>query len=202
MVESIQVGHVVPDFDLETFDASSKGFGKFSLAEQRKNKRWTVLFFYPADFTFVCATEFSALADAHAKFKEMNCDIVTVSTDTKFTHLAWHEHEGELKNVRYTMAADPTAKAARMFGVYLEEAGVALRGTFVISPDGKLMNAEINALNLGRNVDELHRKVSANLYLEKVPAEACPAQWKAKGDQTLKPGPEMVGKVHQALGKK
>jgi len=107
--------------------------------------------------------------------------------------------EKELGAVNYTMGADPTGALSRQYGVYLEDAGVPLRGTFIIAPDGTLMNSEVNFLNMGRNVDELMRKFKANLYLSKKPAEGCPAQWKEDGDVTLKPSEKMVGKVHEAL---
>ena len=113
-------------------------------------------------------------------------------------HLAWQEHEGELADVKYPMGADPNGHVAKMFGIYLD-AGLALRGTYIIAPDGTLMNAECNFLNMGRNIDELLRKLKANLYLAKKPAEGCPSKWKDEGDATLTPGPEMVGKVHEAL---
>jgi len=129
----------------------------------------------------------------------MGCDIVTVSCDTKFVHLAWHTVEKELAPVKYQMGSDPTGELARMFGVYLSDAGLALRGTFLIAPDGTLMNTEINFLNMGRNIDELMRKVKANIYLSKKTTEGCPAQWKDEGDVTLKPSARMVGKVHEAL---
>ncbi len=97
------------------------------------------------------------------------------------------------------MGADPTGELARRFGVYIEDAGVALRGTYIINPEGKLMSAEVNFLNLGRNIDELYRRFKANIYLSKNPKEACPSKWKDDGDQTLTPGPDMVGRVNEAL---
>lgn len=124
---------------------------------------------------------------------------MTVSTDTQFVHLAWQRHEGELKGVKYPMGADPTGKLGRMFGVYDEGSGLTLRGTFIISPTGVLMNSEINFYNMGRNIDELMRKLKANIYLGKKPNEGCPSKWKDDGDATLTPGPEMVGRVHEAL---
>ena len=129
----------------------------------------------------------------------MGCDIVTVSADTQFVHLAWQRSEKELAHVKYTMAADPTGKVARMFGVYDENTGLALRGTFIINPDGVLLNAETNFYNLGRNIDEMMRKFKANLYMAKKPTEVCPSKWKDEGDATLTPSAEMVGKVHEAL---
>jgi peroxiredoxin (alkyl hydroperoxide reductase subunit C) len=129
----------------------------------------------------------------------MGAEIVTVSCDTQFVHLAWQRHEKELKNVKYPMAADPTGNVARMFGVYDEAMGLALRGTFVIAPDGTLLNSEVNFYNMGRNIDELMRKFKANLYLGRKKDEACPSKWKDEGDKTLKPSAKMVGRVHEAL---
>ena len=132
----------------------------------------------------------------------MGCDIVTVSTDTQFVHLAWQRSEKELANVRYSMAADRTGRITRMFGVYDESTGHALRGTFILNPEGRLFNSEVNFYNLGRNVDELMRKFKASLYLAKKTNEACPSKWKDEGDKTLTPGARMVGKVHEALHSK
>ena len=129
----------------------------------------------------------------------MGAEIITVSTDTKFVHLAWQKSEKELEKVRYPMGADPTAKLSRMFGVYDENTGLALRGTFVISPDGSLLNSEVNFYNMGRNIDELMRKFKANMYLSKKTNEACPSKWKDEGDKTLAPSAKMVGRVHEAL---
>jgi peroxiredoxin (alkyl hydroperoxide reductase subunit C) len=130
----------------------------------------------------------------------MGADLVTVSTDTQFVHLAWKKSEKELQNVRYLMGADPTGKLSRLFGVYDEGTGLALRGTFVINPEGKLLNAEVNFYNMGRNIDELMRKFKANLYMARKTNEVCPSKWKDEGDRTLvNPGPKMVGKVHEAL---
>ena len=127
---------------------------------------------------------------------------MTVSADTKFVHLAWHRDEKSLKDVKYSMASDPTGRVARMFGVHDASSGLALRGTMVTSPDGTLFNSEVNFYNLGRNIEELLRKVKANLYLAKKPTEGCPSKWKDEGDKTLvNPGAEMVGKVHEALNR-
>lgn len=129
----------------------------------------------------------------------MGCDIVTVSTDTVYSHLAWHRAEKELAQAKYLMAADPTGNVSRMFGVYDENTGLALRGTFLINPEGVLQNSEVNYYNLGRNVDELMRKFKANLYMAKKPNEVCPSKWKDEGDKTLTPSAKLVGKVHEAL---
>jgi peroxiredoxin (alkyl hydroperoxide reductase subunit C) len=129
----------------------------------------------------------------------MGAELITVSTDTEFVHLAWKRDEKELADVRYLMGADPTGKLARLFGVYDSDSGLALRGTFVISPDGVLFNSEVNFYNMGRNIDELMRKFKANLYLARKADEGCPSKWKDDGDKTLRPGPDMVGRVHEAL---
>ena len=129
----------------------------------------------------------------------MGAELATVSTDTQFVHLAWKREEKELANVEFQMGADPTGNLGRRFGVLDEGSGLTLRGTFIISPDGTLMNSEVNFYNMGRNIDELLRKFKANLYLTKKADEGCPSKWKDEGDATLKPGPEMVGRVHEAL---
>jgi alkyl hydroperoxide reductase subunit AhpC len=129
----------------------------------------------------------------------MGCDIVTVSTDTEYVHKAWQENEKALAQVRYPMGADPSGRLARLFGVYDEDTGLALRGTFIINPEGVLLNAETNYYNLGRNVDELLRKFKANLYMARKTSEVCPSKWKDEGDRTLTPSANMVGRVHEAL---
>lgn len=199
MSEVVKLGQKVPEFELTTYDPSTTAFGDFRLADQISKKRWTILFFYPADFSFVCATEFAALAEQNDQFVKAGCDIVTVSTDTHYVHLAWRNSEKSLSEVRYPMAADPTGKVSRLFGVYDEATGLALRGTFIISPEGVLVNSEVNFYNLGRNINELMRKFKASLYMSQNPAEVCPSKWQDEGDKTLVPSEQLVGKVHEAL---
>ncbi len=194
----LSVGMDVPDFTMETYEPADGAFGKFALAEQRSAGQWTVLVFYPADFTFVCPTELADLAANQAAIEALGVKIVAVSSDTKFAHLAWRNSEKLLESVKYTMAADPTGRVSRMFGVYDELSGLALRGTFLISPAGKLVSSEVNFYNVGRDMGELLRKLKANTYLEKNPGEACPAKWQP-GQKTLKPSEKMVGKVFEAL---
>ena len=122
-----------------------------------------------------------------------------MSTDTKFVHLAWQRDEKMLAKVKYTMGSDPTGKLSRLFGVYDEQMGVALRGTFIINPEGKLLNSEVNYFNLGRNIDELLRKVTANIYLGAHGDQACPVGWEKSGDKTLRPSAGLVGKVYEAM---
>ncbi|RMA97026.1 peroxiredoxin [Hydrogenothermus marinus] len=196
--EVILVGQEVPDFEMETYEPETGKFGTFSLKQAKEEGKWTILFFYPADFTFVCPTELADLANVYPKLKELGAEVVSVSTDTKFVHLAWHRDEKLLENVKFPMGADPTGKVSRMFGVYDCETGLALRGTFIISPEGKLVSSEVNFYNVGRNADELLRKMEANAYLIGHPEEACPAKWEP-GKKTLKPSEEIVGKVYEAL---
>ncbi len=120
---------------------------------------------------------------------------MTVSLDTQFVHLAWKRHEKDLAKVTYPMGSDARGVVAKMFGVYDDDTGLALRGTFIIDPDGKLLNSEVNMYNLGRNIDELMRKFKANLYMSKKTNEVCPSKWKEEGDRTLVPGPDLVGNV-------
>ncbi len=129
----------------------------------------------------------------------MGAEVITVSTDTKFVHLAWHREEKMLEKVKYPMGSDTTGRVSRMFGVYDKNTGLALRGTFIISPEGKLLNSEVNFYNMGRNIEELMRKFKANLHLAKHTKEGCPAKWKEEGDKTLKPSAKMVGRVYDAL---
>ncbi len=131
----------------------------------------------------------------------MGATLITVSTDTEFVHLAWKRDEKELANVKFLMGADPTGRLSRLFGVWDPSSGLALRGTFIIDPEGTVFNSEVNFYNMGRNIDELMRKFKANLYLKKKADEGCPSKWQDEGDATLRPGPEMVGRVHEALEK-
>jgi peroxiredoxin (alkyl hydroperoxide reductase subunit C) len=195
---SVSVGAAVPDFVMDVFDPVNRAFGKVSLAELKKQEKWTVLVFYPADFTFVCPTELADLAEKHAALKQLGAEVISVSTDTQFAHLAWRDSEKLLAKVEYLMGADPTGKVSRLFGVYDEASGLALRGTFLINPQGKLVTSEVNFYNVGRDAAELLRKLEANVYLLAHPDEACPAKWH-QGSKTLKPDEKMVGKVFEAL---
>ena len=194
----LQVGQNVPDFTMETYEPTDYGFGTVSLDQLKKAGKWTVLVFYPADFTFVCSTELGDLADEYDNIKAAGGEVITVSTDTVYTHLAWKRDEKFLENAKYPMAADPTGTVSKLFGVYDYGTGLALRGTFIISPEGKLVASEVNFYNVGRSAKELLRKLKASVYVAAHPAEACPARWEA-GDKTLTPGPKLVGHVYEAL---
>jgi NADH-dependent peroxiredoxin subunit C len=199
-MDVLRLGDEVPNFTLETFDPAAGDFGEFSLEKTKAAKRWTILMFYPGDFTFVCTTEFAALAEKYDTLKKLGADVITVSTDSKHVHLAWHQNEAGLKKVRYPMAADRTTEVSRLFGVWDEASGDALRGTFIINPAGKLLAAEVNYFNVGRNMDELLRRFKAFLHVAKYGDEVCPAQWHDEGDATLIPGAKLVGNVYKDDG--
>jgi alkyl hydroperoxide reductase subunit AhpC len=200
MSEGVRIGQPVPDFKMETYDPQEKSFGEVSLADIKKSGKWTVLVFYPADYTFVCPTELADVARHQAELAQAGAFVVGVSRDTKFVHLAWLREEKLLQDVRYVMASDTTGAVSRLFGVLDEASGLSLRGTFIISPDGRLVGSEVNFFNVGRSAEELVRKVKANVYLAKHPDEACPANW-SQGAKTLKPGKDLVGRVGEALAR-
>ncbi len=200
MSNPLVVGQIVPNFEIEVFDPSRQDFGKISLDELKRQNKWTVLVFYPADYTFVCPTELADVAQKQDDLNKAGAEVISVSTDTKFVHLAWHREEKLMGAVKYLMGADPTGRLSRLFGVYDESTGLSLRGTFIIGPDGKLACAEVNFYNVGRSAAELLRKVQATTYLAQHPDEACPANWSV-GQKTLKPGAGLVGRVAEAVGR-
>ena len=156
--------------------------------------KWSVFFFYPADFTFVCPTELEDLQNKYADFKAAGCEVYSVSTDTHFVHKAWHDASESIRKIRFPMLADPTGALCRAFGVMIEEDGMAYRGTFLVNPEGRIKLAEIQDNNIGRNADELLRKVEAAQFVATHDGEVCPAKWK-KGAVTLKPSIDLVGKI-------
>ena len=156
--------------------------------------QWSVVFFYPADFTFVCPTELGDLADRYDEFKKLGVEIYSVSTDTHFTHKAWHDTSETVGKIGYPMVGDPTGTMTRNFGVMIESEGLAERGTFVIDPEGKIQIIEVNAGGIGRDAGELLRKVKAAQYVASHPGEVCPAKWK-EGEATLAPSLDLVGKI-------
>jgi peroxiredoxin (alkyl hydroperoxide reductase subunit C) len=156
--------------------------------------KWAVFFFYPADFTFVCPTELGDLADSYDEFKKLDVEIYSVSTDTHFTHKAWHDNSATIRKIKYVMVGDPTGAISRNFGVLNEETGLAERGTFVVDPSGKIQIIETNAGNIGRDAGELLRKIKAAQYVAAHPTEVCPARWQ-EGAATLTPSLDLVGKI-------
>ena len=156
--------------------------------------QWSVFVFYPADFTFVCPTELGDLADLYPEFQKIGVEIYSVSTDTHFTHKAWHDTSDTIKKIQYPMLGDPTHALSRAFGVLIEEEGLALRGTFIVNPDGVIKAAEINDNSIGRDARELLRKVQAAQYVAANPGQVCPAKW-TPGAKTLAPSLDLVGKI-------
>jgi peroxiredoxin (alkyl hydroperoxide reductase subunit C) len=180
----------VPDFTVQAFHN-----GEFTTVSRDDLKgKWSIFFFYPADFTFVCPTELGDMADHYATFQEMGVEVLSVSTDTHFTHKAWHDHSETVGKITYPMLADPTGALSRAFGVYIEEEGLAYRGTFVVNPEGEIKVAEIHDNGIGRNASELLRKVQAAQFIAEHPDEVCPAKW-TPGEKTLTPGLDLVGKI-------
>jgi peroxiredoxin (alkyl hydroperoxide reductase subunit C) len=180
----------MPDFKVQAYQ--NDGFK--TITNDDVKGKWAIFFFYPADFTFVCPTELADMADKYAKFQEMGVEIYSVSCDSHFVHKAWHDASDSIKKIQYPMLGDPTGVLSRAFGVYIEEAGMAYRGTFVVNPEGQIKLAEIHDNGIGRNADELLRKVEAAQFVAAHPNEVCPAKWK-KGDATLKPSIDLVGKL-------
>jgi peroxiredoxin (alkyl hydroperoxide reductase subunit C) len=180
---------------IKPFKATAFHNGKFvELSDEMLKGKWSVFVFYPADFTFVCPTELEDLANLYGDFQKLGVEIYGVSTDTHFAHKAWHDTSEAIKKVRYPLVGDPTAKLARNFDVLIEEEGLALRGTFVIDPSGKIKVCEIHDNGIGRDAKELLRKVKAAQYVATHPGEVCPAKWQ-EGEKTLRPSLELVGKI-------
>jgi peroxiredoxin (alkyl hydroperoxide reductase subunit C) len=188
-MESI-INSKLPEFKVQAYH---NGAFKTVSSEDVKGK-WAIFFFYPADFTFVCPTELVDLAGKYDQLQSMGVEVYSVSTDTHFVHKAWHDASDSIRKVNYPMLADPTGVLTRGFGVMIEEDGVAYRGTFLVNPEGLVKLAEINDNNIGRNADELVRKVEAAQFVATHKDEVCPAKWK-KGDETLKPSIDLVGKI-------
>ena len=186
----VRIGQTIPDFEVDAYHEGETK--KIKLSDYRG--KWLVLVFYPADFTFVCPTELEDAAEKHGAFQEANAEILSVSTDTVFVHKAWHDTSDAIGKVKYPMVADPTGELCRAFGTYIEGEGLALRGSFVIDPDGVLKTIEIHDNSIGRSADELLRKLNAASFVREHGDQVCPANWKPGAD-TLKPGLDLVGKI-------
>jgi peroxiredoxin (alkyl hydroperoxide reductase subunit C) len=180
---------------IKPFKATAFLNGKFiPVSDADLKGKWSIVFFYPADFTFVCPTELGDLADVYPEFQKLGVECYSVSTDTHFTHKAWHDTSDTIRKITYPMIGDPTGAITRNFDVMIEEEGLALRGTFVINPEGVIKVAEIHDLGIGRDAKELLRKVQAAQYVASHPGEVCPAKW-TPGDATLTPSLDLVGKI-------
>lgn len=184
------IGKKVCNCELECFHENQ--IKKIKLSDYKG--KWTVLFFYPADFTFVCPTELEELADMYEEFKNINTEIISVSTDTVFVHKAWYDNSPAIGKIKFPMVADPTGKLCKSLGTYIPEEGLSWRATFIIDPEGEIKAYEIHNNDIGRNAKELFRKIQAAQYVAEHNGEVCPAKWQP-GDDTLKPGLDLVGKI-------
>lgn len=177
------------------FKASAYHNGKFiEITDENLKGKWSVLCFYPADFTFVCPTELEDLQNQYETLKNLGVEVYSVSTDTHFTHKAWHDSSEAVGKITYIMVGDPTQTISRHFDVLEESSGLAARGTFILDPDGVIQAVEINAGGIGRDASVLVNKIKAAQYIRTNPGEVCPAKWQ-EGSATLKPSLDLVGKI-------
>jgi len=185
-----EINSMAPDFEEDAFiDDKIK---KIKLSDYRG--KWVVLFFYPGDFTFVCPTELGELADMHKEFQALDAEIISVSTDTAFVHKAWHDNSDMIKKIKFPMLADPARRVSEAYGTLIANEGVSLRATFLINPKGKIKAFEFHDNDIGRNPDELKRKLEAARFVSEHKGQVCPVNWKP-GEKTLKPGLDLVGKI-------
>ncbi len=186
------IGKTIEPFTAEAYNPKDGEF--IQVSDESLKGQWSVVAFYPADFTFVCPTELEDLQDQYATLKDLGVEIYSVSTDTHFTHKAWHDHSDAISKIEYVMIGDPSQRISRNFDVLDEEAGLAQRGTFIIDPDGVVQAMEINADGIGRDASTLVGKIKAAQYVRDNPGEVCPAKWE-EGGETLKPSLDLVGKI-------
>lgn len=184
------VGQEAPDFSAEAYH--DKKIKKINSYDYRNS--WLVLFFYPGDFTFVCPTELSDLAEKYKEIKEIGAEILAISTDSVYVHKAWHDFSPSISSIEYPILSDKSGDISRDYMVYDEEAGVSMRGTFIIDPDGILRSVEISDASVGRSGDELIRKLKASKFTYENGDQVCPANWQPDG-KTLKPVLDLVGKI-------
>lgn len=156
--------------------------------------KWAIFFFYPADFSFVCPTELEDLANHYEDLQKLGVEVYSVSTDTHFVHKAWHDDSKAIAKVKYTMLGDPNGALSKNFNALNEESGLAHRATFLVDPQGNIQFYEMTADGIGRNADEMLRKVKAAQFIASHPGEVCPAKWE-QGEETLAPSIDLVGKI-------
>jgi len=186
----ININNLVPDFEVEAYYNNDIKKIKFS---DYKGK-WVILIFYPADFTFVCPTELEDAQKHYEDVKKLGGEIMSISTDTAFVHKAWHDNSPSIGKIEYPMLSDTTGNLSRMFGTYIENDGLSLRGTFIVDPDGVLKTIEIHDNNIGRSAKEMLRKLEAAKFVRENKGNVCPASWEP-GTETLKPGVDLIGKI-------
>ncbi len=186
----IRIGDKLPGFSLEAYQN-----GEFkTITDKSLRGKWVVIAAYPADFTFICPTELEDLAKLYKKFQAEGAEVLGLSTDTHFTHKAWHDSSPSIGQITYPMLADPTGKLCKKLGTYIKDEGLSLRGTFIFNTDGELTSMEIHDNSIGRNAQEILRKLQASIFVSEHDGEVCPANW-TPGSDTLKPGIELVGKI-------
>lgn len=186
----LSVGDSMPDMELDAYHEGE--IKKVNLSENRG--KWTVLLFYPADFTFVCPTELEEAAEHYEQFRKEDAEVMSVSTDTAFSHKAWHDSSPAIKKIKYPMLADPTGRLCKDFGTYIENEGLSQRATFIIDPNGVIVSVEMHNNDIGRNIRETLRKLQAAKFVSEHRGMVCPAGW-TPGKDTLKPGVGLVGKI-------
>ncbi len=186
----VEINKPAPDFTARAY--YNDDIRTLKLSEYRG--KWVVLFFYPADFTFVCPTELGDLAENYETIKKMGAEVLSVSTDTEYVHKAWHDTSETIKKIKFPMIADPTGNICKDYGTYIDEEGLSLRGTFIIDPDGNLKAYEIHDNSIGRSTVETIRKIQAAKFVKEHKGEVCPMNW-SPGSKTLKPGLDIVGKI-------
>jgi peroxiredoxin (alkyl hydroperoxide reductase subunit C) len=194
----VKIGGMIPDYEFEAYQAGAAKRMKFSDVRGK----WLVVVFYPADFTFVCPTELEDLAKFYPEFRQINAEVVSFSTDTVFSHKAWHDTSPAIGKIEYPMGADPSGKIAYAFGTLIEggdlplvgDEGLSLRGSFIVDPLGTLRTIEVNDNSIGRSAKETLRKLKAAQFVDTHPGNVCPASWE-EGDDTLEPGMDLVGKI-------
>lgn len=186
----IHIGQEVPDISFDIYHQDT--FSKVNLFDYAD--KWLVLLFYPADFTYVCPTELGEAAEYYQEFQKLGAEIISISTDTKYVHKAWHDESPTIKKITYPMAADPTGNLCRLFGTYNEATGLSWRGTCIINPEKILKAYDIHDNSIGRNTQEILRKLQASIYVSNHDGEVCPASWKP-GKSVLKEDIKLVGKI-------
>lgn len=177
------------------FKANAFHNGKFiEVTEASLKGKWSVIVFMPAAFTFNCPTEVEDAAENYAEFQKIGAEVYIVTTDTQFSHKVWHETSPAVGKAKFPLVGDPTHQLTRAFGVHIEEEGLALRGTFVVNPDGVIKTLEIHDNAIARDMNETLRKLKAAQFVANNPGQVCPAKWK-EGEKTLKPSLDLVGKI-------
>ena len=186
----LSINEKSPDFEAEAYHNGK--IKKIKLSDYKK--KWVIMLFYPADFTFICPTELGAIADKYKEFQQLGAEVLSISKDTVFVHKAWHDNSTIIRKIKFPMIADPTGQICRAYGTYIEHEGLSLRGTFIIDPDGILKAYELHDNSIGRSSDEIIRKLQAAKFVREHGGEVCPMDWKP-GQKTLKPSLDLVRKI-------